>query len=191
MFGRKSPIGIGLLLLSLLIVCTPASAGTIGDEVNNLVPTEVASLYAILHDLYGWVVDNVLGNPDSYIRTDRKDYVAGDGVVIEYNIGDFATNSTDYLYTVSIYRDVNLTSGSHTVTFDGVKKSDTITWNTTGLFNGDYYVVIKRVDRHFPDYSGRYYIPYEYWLVNMTRMSLSGGSDSPGITPEPAREHFP
>lgn len=171
-------------LVSADIQPEPYSGVAISDAARILVTDQW--IFDLLHDLYGWIFDNILGDPDSFITTDRSEYVAGDVVTVQYNIGDYATNASAYLYRVSIYRDVNLTAESHTLTFDQVAKSDTLFWNTSGLFNGPYYFVITKTDRHFPDYSGEYYIPYEYWLVNMTRMNLSGGTYAPIPTPDTA-----
>jgi len=180
MFGRKKggPLRLGLVLcLVAVLLSSPAAAAT-GAGAAGLLSAD-QWIFDLLHDLYGWFWDNVLGDPDTYISTDRAEYVAGETVTIQYNIGDYVTNSSAYQYRVSIYRDVNLTPESHTLTFDTIAKSDTLTWNTSGLYDGYYYFAITRTDRHFPDYSGQYYIPYEYWLVNMTRMNLSGGTYAP------------
>lgn len=73
------------------------------------------------------------------ISVDKVVYAAGDDVVIQYDFTTPAEKNT--VHRISIYRDPTMVM--HIITWDATSVKGVQKWSTSGLWNGDYYVVLK------------------------------------------------
>lgn len=76
------------------------------------------------------------------IYTNKDQYKMGETVTIYYDFGDVDTKlHANDVARISIYRDPEFIL--HTVTWDAYGTKGTQKWDTRGLWDGTYYVVLK------------------------------------------------